>query len=89
MRAIKVRQLVYCLKNAYIHVKTTKQRRLKKYIFFAATKIQSLVRGFLARKNRLPYKKATKGRAAKLEAVALGWKVRRIFKLKEVQMRVH
>ena len=84
----KVRELVYCLKNAYIHVKNVKQRRLKKYIFFAATKIQSLVRGFLARKNRVPYKRATKKKAAQLEAVALGWKIRRIFKLKEVQMRI-
>ena len=62
-------------------MKNTKQRDLKKYIFTSVTKIQSLVRGFIARKYKFPAKKAIKGRAGVLEGAAMGWKTRRILKL--------
>jgi hypothetical protein len=38
-RVVNVRSLIFGMKNAYISVKNTKQRYLKKYIFFSATKI--------------------------------------------------
>ena len=38
-RIVNVRSLIYGLKNAYIHAKNTKQRYLKKYIFYSAMKI--------------------------------------------------
>ena len=53
-RIVTVRTLVYSLKNAFIHVKNTKQKYLKRYIFHAAARIQSLFRGFVARKYKVP-----------------------------------
>ena len=87
-RTVQVRDLVVSVKNAFIHIKNTKQRELKKYILHSVTRIQSLVRGFLARKVKVPTRRAIKSKVRKLGALALGWKIRRIFKLKEVQFLV-
>ena len=76
------------MKNAYLHVKNTKQKYLKKYIFYSATKIQSLIRGFLARRVKVPIKRKISGNASKIEGVALVWKTRRIMRLKEVKNRI-
>ena len=47
-----------------------------------------MARGYIARRLKVPIKKAIKQRASKIEGVALGWKTRRILKLKEVQNRI-
>jgi len=87
-RVANVRSLVFAMKHAYVHVKNTKQRYLKKYIFHSATKIQSLIRGFLDRRIKLPMLRKLGDNARKLRGLALGWKVRRIMKLKEVKNRI-
>ena len=38
-RVILVRQLIFALKDSYLNIKNTKQRYLKRYIFFCATRI--------------------------------------------------
>ena len=48
------------MRNAFVNVRNTKQRYLKKYIYFSAAKIQSLVRGHLARKIKIPIKRKIK-----------------------------
>ena len=53
-RRVFVRDLVHSMHRAFLKVKNTKQRMLKKYIFFCATRIQSLWRGFYARRVRVP-----------------------------------
>jgi len=87
-KAVQVRDLVVGLKNAFLFIKDRKQRFLKKYIFWAATRIQSLFRGYQARKTKIPIRRSMRGSIKVLEAAALGWKVRRIMKLKEVKNRV-
>lgn len=76
------------MKNAFINVRNTKQRYLKKYIYYSATKIQSLFRAYRDRKIKVPINRKIKDKKAILEAMALGWKARRILKLKEVQSRI-
>ena len=83
-RIVNVRSLIFSMKNAFVNVRNTKQRYLKKYIFYSATRIQSLVRGFLARKIKVPIHRKIRGTKTVIEGAALGWKTRRIFKLKEV-----
>ena len=61
-RIVNVRSLVWGMKNAYISIKNTKQRYLKKYIFFSATKIQSLFRGHIARKIKVPIRRKIGGK---------------------------
>ena len=83
-----IRQLVHGMNRAYLQVKEVKQRMLKKYIYYCATKIQSLWRGCYARRIKAPVRARLGKRITILEAVALGWKVRRIMKTKEVVNRV-
>lgn len=87
-KVVQVRDLVISLKNAFLYVKDKKQRYLKKYIFQSAARIQSLFRGYLARKRKVPIRRKIKGSLKAIEAAALGWKVRRIMKLKEVKNRI-
>jgi hypothetical protein len=62
---------------------------LKKYIFFCATRIQSLWRGHFARAVKAPIRhKLGHRRLRVLEAMSLGWKVRRVMKTKEVVNRI-
>ena len=84
-----IRQLVFGLKDAYISVKETKQRYLKRYIFFCATKIQTLYRAHHARKVIVPIRRKLGPHRGVLRAVAEGWKIRRIMKTKEIQVRIH
>lgn len=39
LKKVQLRELVFSLKNAFIHIKNTKQQELKKYIFASVTKI--------------------------------------------------
>lgn len=57
-KQVFVRGLAHAMKNAYICVKNTKQKYLKKYIFFSAAKIQALFRGYHARKVKVPIRRA-------------------------------
>lgn len=38
-RKVTIRSLIYGMKNAFINVKNTKQKYLKKYIYYSAAKI--------------------------------------------------
>ena len=88
-RRVFVRDLVHSMQRAFLRVKETKQRMLKKYIFFCATRIQCQWRGFYARRVRVPVRaKLGLANIRVLEAVAMGWKVRRIMRTKEVVCRV-
>lgn len=87
-RKVNVRSLVFAMKNSYIMIKDTKQRYLKKYIFNSATKIQSIFRGHYARKIKAPIRRKIKDKRAVVEAAALGWKTRRMLKVKEVKGRI-
>lgn len=80
--------MVFALKDSYINVKNTKQQYLKRYIFFCATKIQTLFRAHRARKIIVPIRKKLGGNIKLLEAVVMGWKIRRIMKTKEVLIRI-
>ena len=85
---ILVRQLIFALKDSYLNIKNTKQRYLKRYIFFCATRIQTLYRGYRARKIIVPIRKKLGSNITLLQSVAIGWKIRRIMKTKEIQLRV-
>ena len=83
-----VRQLLFALKDSYLNVKNTKQRYLKRYIFFCATRIQTLYRGFRARRVIVPIRRKLGSNINLLQSVALGWKVRRIMRTKEILLRI-
>lgn len=87
-RVILVRQLIFALKDSYLNVKNTKQRYLKRYIFFCATRIQTLYRGFRARKVIVPIRRKLGSNVSLLTSVAIGWKIRRIMKTKEILIRI-
>ena len=87
-RIYLVRQLIYALKDSYLNVKNTKQRYLKKYIYFCATKIQTLYRGHRARKVIVPIRRKLGENRELLLAVAMGWKIRRIMNTKEIFLRI-
>ena len=73
-RRVFLRELVHCMQRSYLKVKDTKQVMLKKYIYFCATKIQSLGRSYLARKISKPIRqKLGKRRLRLLGALTLGW----------------
>ena len=38
-RMVNIRSLIFGMKNAFVNVRNTKQRYLKKYIFYSATRI--------------------------------------------------
>lgn len=83
-----VRQLLFALKDSYLNVKNTKQRYLKRYIFFCATRIQTLYRGFRARRVIVPIRRKLGSNINLLQSVAIGWKVRRIMRTKEILLRI-
>ena len=83
-----VRQLLFALKDSYLNVKNTKQRYLKRYIFFCATRIQTLYRGFRARRVIVPIRRKLGSNINLLQSVAIGWKVRRITRTKEILLRI-
>jgi hypothetical protein len=61
---------------------------LKKYIFYAATKIQSLWRGHHARTVKVVIRRRLGNMRQVLLGAAIGWKIRRIFRTKEVRNRI-
>ena len=62
---------------------------MDKYINYCAIKVQKVFKGQQVRKNLLPTRKAFHGdKLLKLQAIATGWRLRRILKLKDTQGRI-
>ena len=71
-------------------MKNRKQAALKSYINYNAVKIQKVFRGYNERKNLDQFRKAFDPYTVqKLEAVALGFRTRKILRLKEAQDRIN
>ena len=83
-----VGSVVQALRKAHQVASQKKEYILGQYIVYCAIKIQKVFRGYLARKYKKPMEQAfgPKQRAL-LAAAALGWKTRKIMKLKEVEKR--
>ena len=63
---------------------------LNNYVNYCAVKIQKVFRGYLARKLDLQFVLALGGPEGvnKLEAVMVGWRTRRILRLKEAKTKI-
>jgi hypothetical protein len=61
---------------------------LKRYINRNATMIQKNWRGHFVRKVRLPVARRMAGVNMRLEALIVGWRVRKIMQTKEIDMRI-
>ena len=84
-----MRELVHGMQRAFLQVKEVKQRILKNYIYYCATKIQSAWKGHFARAVKVMVRRRLgMKRVISLEGLAQGWKVRRIMKTKEVINRI-
>ena len=84
-----VPELSRLMRQAHILIKDRKQAILNWYITYCVIKIQKAYKGYKTRSFLLPMRKAfgSKG-IAKLEAVAKGYIVMKILKLKDVQSRI-
>ena len=83
-----VRQLLHGMKDSFMNLKLTKQFILKNYIIHCVTKIQKVWRGHFVRAVVKPVHVKLGKFWRLLAAVAVGWRVRRIFRTKEVRMRI-
>ena len=81
-------KMVKVMKLSHKKLEEQKQFMLNSYITYCAIKIQKVFRGYLVRRYKAPLYKALgkdslgRSKIAKLEAVALGWRDRRINRLK-------
>ena len=86
---LHIQYLVSSMKYTHQMIKERKSTMLNNYINYCALKIQKVFRGHLARKLDLPLRVflGAKGQS-KLQAVLQGWRVRRIFRLKETKSKI-
>jgi hypothetical protein len=90
-----IADLKHLLQQTSDFFKQQRQELLRAYVRICALRIQKTFRGFLVRKYEAKFRKALGcyplpnqfSKIGKLEALALGWKTRRIMKLKEVRRR--
>jgi len=87
-KKLAVRELVGAMKASKMAVKKHKMAILKKYINRCATLIQKLWRGHFVRKVVVTVHKRIGKFHAALAGLIKGWRVRRIMRTKEVDMRV-
>jgi hypothetical protein len=67
---------------------SNKQKILRDYINRCAAKIQALYRGHRVRLIKYPILRRLRYSSQIVEALALGWRIRRIMRTKEVKMRI-
>jgi hypothetical protein len=86
---LQVHYLVNSLKFTHQTIKDRKSTMLNNYINYCAVKIQKVFRGFIVRKLQVPLRVnlGHKG-LEKLQAVMIGWRVRRIMRLKEAKTKI-
>jgi hypothetical protein len=62
---------------------------LNNYINYCAVKIQKVFRGYIVRKLEIPFRKILGQEGLeRLQAVLIGWRVRRIMRLKETKSKI-
>ena len=80
-----IQSLSKAFRQSHQMIKTRKQAILNGYITYCAIKIQKVYRAYKTRTFIIPMRKAFGHRLLdQLEAVAIGWVTRKIFKLKDV-----